>query len=1613
MADNTIDTLDIQISSSTRNATKALGNLVKKLKDVDSALGSVNTDGLRDYVHEIGRVSAALQTLSKTNVSVPNLSGLTGQLRSLSKVNFSELETSVKSFQNLAVGLGALKNVSGVSVPKIDAKNINSIIGAINKFQTIDTAKVQPAINAVREIAKSMSLLSNLNFKDNGMINAVNALRRLSQADISKFDTNKLNSIAKSLSAFSTLPDISTGINRLVSSLAKLASAGDKAEQSAKGLATLGIKLNGVIRNISYAGEVSDSINSLIQALAKLAAAGNKTGQTASQLSKLAAELKKFFAAMKNAPQISQSTVRVIVALGQLAAAGGKASASMNSVSRSLEGLSVISSSLSNAMSSLANMAKSGFSAFTSSISNVINKGKDLKSTSFNIGSLLKTVLGFKAASAVMNKFSEAMGGKGILEIGSDITEVENVVDVAFGSMADQAYKFASTATKQYGLSELAAKNYSGTMMAMLNASGVAQESAAKMSTTLAGLAGDLASFYNIDTDTAFYKIRAGISGEIEPLKQLGINLSVANLQSYALSQGITTAYNSMTQAQKTMLRYNYIMSVTSAQQGDFARTSGSWANQVRLLTLNIQSLASVIGQGLIAAVLPGIKALNALMSKLMQAAETFRNFMYVLMGKKIKGSTSGVVNDLAGLDNAATDLSNMENAGDDAASGLDNATSSAKALKKALSVLPFDELNQLIDNSSSSGSTPSTGTKKTSTGATPDLGLGGITDQIDDALNNEETPINKWAKKIRKAFLNHDWKGLGKTIADMINIGMQKIYDVINWKNVGPKITAFTDAFTKTFNSLVDNIDWNLMGRTLGAGLNTIVNTMNQLLDGIDWYNLGAKFGTGITGLVKEVNWTNLGNLIGNSFMKAWDMFAGLVNHLPYADIGKAFADLLNGVFEKINFTNIAHVLATGLNGAFDSLKSFTVNFKWDDLVDNITGGITTFMQQFKWKENGQKLEEFIDNLLTSLVDIANGVDWEAFGHNIGVFLSEIDWPKHLSQITTVLKEVLGGIWDGLGTTSAGTFIQAIATFTIGMKLMPFVNAIVKFFTGDSVLGILSTAVRGMLGPALTSAASTTIPAFGSSLAALVGTGGGIAIAVAGAVLLTKKLVGLFETMQGGNGMTTQYGGYLHDYAAKLNELTTITNDQSEALWKMIEKDEELGKSHDEMYSDMIEKLKEYGVSTDQAKSALEQYGAQAGVSAEFVDDMTDKIQALGSGFSESAGQIDMSSLSAKEAVSILSDTLYTLSLKGDEFSGTYVGVRDQLQNTGGSAQSANEALKIVYNALQNAGVPLDDLNKKLSKDFPSATNAVTTAVKNNVVGAQEKISSTMMTASADTEKATNKMVETTTDDFAEIQKQADNYMKGVDTSTVTYWGNSSREVTKNVRQMKIDASTELGKMDETVRSHFGSQYRIALSKWQDLGRDISSYIRGTMNTSIGSGINTVVDTIKRNFSDMYSVGQNAMQNLRNGMESINIRTPHISMDYTDWQEGRTHKWRYNSRVDWYAKGGLFNAASVIGVGEAGKEAVLPLTNKQAMKSIADSITGNMPEGSVGLSKEEMTQAVTQGVAMAMMNMNTGGSTSPQYISNTINLDGRAFAKAITKAQNDNNRRKNPSPAW
>lgn len=212
-----------------------------------------------------------------------------------------------------------------------------------------------------------------------------------------------------------------------------------------------------------------------------------------------------------------------------------------------------------------------------------------------------------------------AVAAKGV-QVASDLQEVQNVVDVTFGEQGSQKINgWSQCLLNAYGLSELSAKKYSSTLGAMLKSSGMADEQTMQMSQNLTMLAGDMASFYNLDSETAFEKLRSGISGETEPLKQLGINMSVANLQAYAMSQGIKKSYGEMSQAEQTALRYNYIMQATSDAQGDFSRTSGSFANQQKLLRENFSQLAGKIMTG----VLPALAKLMQVGNQAMASVDT------------------------------------------------------------------------------------------------------------------------------------------------------------------------------------------------------------------------------------------------------------------------------------------------------------------------------------------------------------------------------------------------------------------------------------------------------------------------------------------------------------------------------------------------------------------------------------------------------------------------------------------------------------------------------------------------------------------------------------------------------------------------------------------------------------------------------------------------------------------------------------------------------------------------------------------------------------------------------------------------------------------------------
>lgn len=233
-------------------------------------------------------------------------------------------------------------------------------------------------------------------------------------------------------------------------------------------------------------------------------------------------------------------------------------------------------------------------------------KGMLKNAFSFATGNLLADA-GQKVAQFALDFAKES------ISIASNIQEVQNVVDVTFGDAASRIETWADSARTQFGLTELQAKQYASTIGAMFKSMGIAENQVYDMSTAMAGLAADMASFYNLDFDTAFQKIRSGISGETEPLKQLGINMSVANLEAYALSQGITKSVEKMSQAEQATLRYNYLLSVTADAQGDFSRTSDSYANSLRKLETSVDTLKSHLGEMLLPVVNDVVNAVNSL----------------------------------------------------------------------------------------------------------------------------------------------------------------------------------------------------------------------------------------------------------------------------------------------------------------------------------------------------------------------------------------------------------------------------------------------------------------------------------------------------------------------------------------------------------------------------------------------------------------------------------------------------------------------------------------------------------------------------------------------------------------------------------------------------------------------------------------------------------------------------------------------------------------------------------------------------------------------------------------------------------------------------------------
>lgn len=328
---------------------------------------------------------------------------------------------------------------------------------------------------------------------------------------------------------------------------------------------------------------------------------------------------------------------------------------------------------------------------------------------------------------------------KDCIEVGSNVTEVQNVVDTAFKDLAGSADEWASNAMTNFGLSELSAKKYMGVFGQMSNAMGITGQAALDMAENVTGLTGDVASFYNLSTDEAYTKLKSIWTGETETLKDLGVVMTQTNLDQYALNNGFGKTTAKMTEQEKVMLQYQYVTSALSNATGDFVKTQDSWANQTRILSLRFEQLKASLGKGFIALFTPILRGFNSLLAGLQKVADGFANFVQMLTGADVSTSMGSISSDIAGI-------------GDDASSAADNVGDIGSAAKKTAkdierSLAGFDQINKLTeptdDSSDSSGSTGGTSSGIRSVDLVPD---------VSGSTSNVSSAISDMADKVKKA---------------------------------------------------------------------------------------------------------------------------------------------------------------------------------------------------------------------------------------------------------------------------------------------------------------------------------------------------------------------------------------------------------------------------------------------------------------------------------------------------------------------------------------------------------------------------------------------------------------------------------------------------------------------------------------------------------------------------------------------------------------------------------------------------------------------------------------------------------------------------------------------
>lgn len=1715
------------IPKDTINAADQLVTVLENIKKVRESIKPVSIESLygdsaskaSDKVWGMA-VDSTQQLAEQVKTRLNDaLKGADGQLPIDVKINTDKITLDI---QNAINKVAELKYNTVKVTLDVDTTNVKDAV--TGKLKEIDAGQMTDIASGMEKFSNSLKTMGGVDYKGSGLNAVINSINRLSQVDVSGFDSGKFGEIIHKLSNLAEIPDVSTSVNRFVNSMARLANSGEYIANVSAELPGLGSSLKLIAESFTSVGDISEPVNRFVQSIAQLASSGNKIGQTSSQLGTLAKEVLSFFDVMKTAPKISENTIRMTEALAQLANASGKINKTTNSLSNSFSRLSNATNGLGNAGRKLSSMIGSASSALA-------NFGNTATVTTRKTGSLTSQLAGLYAKFFTVTRGIKALWNS--VNSASDYVETLNYFNSAFDQVTDgldiskwqnagaksaEEYvgsfeKRAKELTKKMtgfevsdagdltrtkgaslGLDPNQTMNYQATYAQMASSMGATADASTKVSQALTEIGADLASVKNLEFNDVWNDMASGITGMSRALDKYGINIRVANLQQELYNLGIDATVSSLSQSDKAILRTITILNSSKYAWADLASTINQPANQVRMLKSNFEALGRSIGTlflPIVAKVLPYINGL-------VMALERAFSWLAKLLGIKLSDYVSST-------GKASVDMGDIADSTDNAASGLDNANDNAKKLQKTLSVLSFDELNQLNDNKTSSSS-GSSGSGALGSAHIPELdaafdkALSDYQKAWDQAFANVENKAQTVSDKIIKAFkqIRKNAKPTTAAIKKLYNEGLSRLGNFsINalknlWKNylqpIGKWSLSNNSGFPRFFNitnDLLTKINW-LKLQTSLEGLFTMLQKPTQfvwtgLMDFYEhflvpvgtWTMNGAipQLVDALTSFGNNIHWEELNKSLKNF----WDALAPFAKNVGqgivdfYKDllkVGENFINStvpggLNSIAEAIK--NISPETAQAIGKSLGQISLAILGFKGLTFIGGIIGkdsplgkglsllakhpyasmalgigGIVLALDNFGVIDvDWEWIWSSIDRVKTSIQNFIDKVDWNAVGTAIGNLWSAFQpfaegfadaLITGLEGIINIGADLINGIANAINWLAEKLsgidpeFIKQVgAAFGTLFAIKIAKDIATEIFSFASGIGSLASKLLNF--PLDTA----------SSLPTIIGDIGGAAETAGngGFTTLAEKIKNLGDVAQTAGGQFQGFWGYATNLGATafvveglgqvkkamdfkdstadafndfevvrkalkiIEEQTGISGDKLIGLGGDLKNVKDNAFDFDGQLQTVETSLENLGISSDTFKQALKQAMEESDTATNsHVSNINEYIGTMGTEFDN-----------AKSALERLSNQAVITPTQFDELS----TVLQQQESSGATARAAFQAL---MDKMAEMGIDTGKVIKAFSEDVPKASSTMSKSVETATKSISSKSKTGFGIASAAVSTAMAGMKKSTESTMPSIWSKIKNTNDDVETNSKTNWGNSASAVSTALGTMDTDTRNVMGKVMTTIQSYWSSVLINTNQIWEKASGKVDTETENmkTYTESNLSGISDYITSLFKN--DLTSIGRETAQSFANGMKQVHL--PTLTYRISEWRKHNLGNGKTSStpvyKPNWYAKGGLFNGAQVIGIGEAGSEAVLPLENPRTMKKIADSIVSSS-DGSMGLTKEEMAKAVAQGVAMAM-SMNSGNK-NPQYIMNSIILDGSEIAKAVTKAQNDTDSRFKPSPAY